>query len=197
MSNSMRQWVAAALVALSSVGCGGGDGDSSEAVTGGTEGQVSPTSPESAPAGGGNDGDFGQASPSSLESEPAGADLPKLEDPYAEVEMLLEDAGLDICSRDQGSGDISGSYDSISYSLGNAESPCSGDPLDWPGSLSVDLYNDPTTASLELVQPTTDAYILWLVDPVSLVSTVESSTLEVLSTLKEAFADYPTGGRGA
>lgn len=194
---SARRWVAAAaLVAAALVGCGGDD-DSGQAVTGG---ESSPSSAESAPTGDDGGGDSGQVTASSPESEPAEAeppDLPTLEDPYAEVETILEDAGLDICSENEGSGDISGSYDSISYSLGNAESPCSGDPLDWPGYLSVDLYNDPTTASMELVQPTTDAYILWLVDPVSLVSTIETSTPEVLATLKEAFADYPTGGRGA
>lgn len=135
-------------------------------------------------------------SPPDEGSRPVGADLPVLNDPYAEVRTIVEGAGFEVCDNYEGSGDISGSYDSQSWQLGNETGPCSGEPLDWPGSLSIDLYNDESTASAELISPTTDAYLTWLVDPTTLVSTGEASTPAVLDALRQAFADYPAGGPG-
>lgn len=127
------------------------------------------------------------------ESEPSvtTADLAVLADPFDDVEQMMEDAGLEVCRTDEGSGDISGSYDSLTISV--AAESCDSDQS-YP---AVHLYNEEGTAASELTASTTDAYIRWLVDPTTLVIVGESSQPDVLEALRSAFSDYPVGGPGA
>lgn len=122
----------------------------------------------------------------------AKVDLPVLDDPFKDVKQMLKDADITICRTDEGTGDISGSYDSISYSIGVPGDPC--EEFGGPGYMSLDLYNEPSTAQSQVDDPSSDHYLTWLVDPTTLAGTGETSSPAVLEALKGVFADYPAGG---
>lgn len=125
-------------------------------------------------------------------SPPASAppSLPSQEDPEAFVVGLLEDAGLEVCDvLESGGGPTAYSGAHISV----AEPPCAGpgDPEGPDGEVSFDLYNDPEVAAAEIVTPTSDSPLVWLVDPTTTASTGSTNWPEVQEAIEQAFDGYP------
>ncbi|MGI8940080.1 MAG: hypothetical protein ACR2JF_18060 [Iamia sp.] len=121
----------------------------------------------------------------------ATADLPVLDDPQAEAELVIEGAGLQICDSDQSGEDISGAYKGATWGVGTAERPCSASEGD-AGLVVLDFYNNEEAARARLESQFGDAGVSWLFDPVTVLSVTDASAPEVVDALNDALPDNPS-----
>lgn len=125
-------------------------------------------------------------------SAPSEPDLPVLEDPYETIETALLDGGFDVCGQQSGTGDISGSYDSVTFEISR------GGCAAIPEYLNVDRYNEASTATAQFASDDPEnRYVVWQFDPTTVGSITQSTPPAVIDRLIEAFDGYPVTGMGA